>query len=342
MKQSLIVLAMGLGIMLAAGSAAADVSPPDRTTARQLAVEGQIALKKGDFDTAADRFSRANELVPAPSFLVRLARARTGQGRLVEAYELYKKVIRDGVAPDQHEAFHLALADAKEEVETVEVRLAWVSVTVVGASPEVAQVSLNATPVPSAALGAQRPVDPGKVRAVASAEGYRTATFEFEVMEGERRPAIELRLVKIPPPPPPVRPDPSDLMVDQDPPLIAQSTLGYVALVGGGLALAGGGVAGVVAMRRHRDLVNIPCNSLVDGVCNVIDPDGSAEARAQDLLEDRDRFATLATIGLIAGGATAAVGMVLLLTAPDDPEESSGPSLQPYAGFGSVGVLGRF
>src|SRR3954471_18910572 len=94
-------------------------SAADRATARKLATEGQIALKKGDFDTAADRFERANDLLAAPTFLVRLARARTGQGRLVESYEIYRKVIRDGVEADKPDAFKRALADAKQEVKAV-------------------------------------------------------------------------------------------------------------------------------------------------------------------------------------------------------------------------------
>src|SRR3954468_24779744 len=92
---------------LGAGLAEAQGSPSaaDRATARRLATEGQIALKKGDYDTAADRFQRAHALLSAPTFLVPRARARAGQGRLVEAYEIYRKIIRDGVEPDAPEPF---------------------------------------------------------------------------------------------------------------------------------------------------------------------------------------------------------------------------------------------
>src|SRR3954454_21257238 len=133
---SLALLAL---VSLGPGLAEAQDGPSaaDRATARRLATEGQIALKKGDWDTAADRFERANNLLAAPTFLVRLARARVGQGRLVEAYEIYRQIIREGVAPDQPDAFKRALAEAKQEVKSVEPRLAWVSVNVVGANPNV-------------------------------------------------------------------------------------------------------------------------------------------------------------------------------------------------------------
>jgi hypothetical protein len=181
--------------VLASAQAPAQPSAADRTTARRLGIEGQIALKKGDFDTAADRFERANDLVSAPSFLVRLAKARVGQGRLVEAYEIYRTIIREGVEPDNPQAFKLALAEAQEEVKSVEPRLAWVTINVVGANPNQVEVSLNGTVIPSAALGAQRPADPGTLRVQAKASGYRTAEAELQLAEGQHVPAIELRMV---------------------------------------------------------------------------------------------------------------------------------------------------
>src|SRR5262245_46636028 len=177
-------------------------SAADRTTARRLGNEGVVALKSGDYDTAADRFERANDLVPAPSFLVVLGRARVGQGRLVEAYEIYRTIIREGVQPDKPEAFKRALTEAKQEVKVVEPRLAWVAVNVVGARPEQVEVTLNGSVIPSAALGAQRPADPGTLRVEAKADGYRSAARTVELSEGQHLPPLELRMVEQPKPAP--------------------------------------------------------------------------------------------------------------------------------------------
>src|SRR5688572_10234925 len=81
----------------ATAPASSEPSAADRNTARRLAVDGQKALKAGDFAKAADHFQRANDLVNAPTLLLGLARARVGQGRLLEAYELYDKIVRTGV-----------------------------------------------------------------------------------------------------------------------------------------------------------------------------------------------------------------------------------------------------
>jgi hypothetical protein len=321
-------------------------SAADRTTARRLAIEGQIALKKGDYDTAADRFERANDLVPAPSILVRLAKARTGQGRLVEAYEIYREIIRVGVEPNQPEAFKRALAEAKQEVKLVEPRLAWVSINVVGADPERVEVSLNGSVIPSAALGAQRPVDPGTLKAQAKAEGYRTAEAEVQLSEGQHLPTIELRMVEQPKPAAAlvqVGPAEQPVMTSDggEPGILTQRTLGYVALGLGGVGLAIGTVTGIIALNRHSQISDIPCTPDMAGFCHI--PADSAEAvQLTEMRADFHTFATAADVSFISGGVLAATGLILLFTAPDDTDDEGEATVRPYVGLGSVGAVGRF
>ena len=318
-------------------------SAADRATARRLATEGQIALKNSDWDTAADRFRRANDLLAAPTFLVRLARARVGQGRLVEAYEIYRKIIREGVAPDQPDAFKRALAEAKQEVKGVEPRLAWVSVNVVGANPNLVEVQLNNAVIPSAALGAQRPVDPGTLHAKATADGYRSAEADVQLAEGEHLPAIELRMValetKIAVSDPPVPPMSDD---GGEPSFISQSTLGYITLGLGGAGLAVGGVAGILAIGKHSDLEAL-CEKPDTTPCHIYDPDGTKHDEAVKTKHELDTYSTVATVGFIAGGALAATGLILLITAPDSPsKEAQAASFRPYVGLGTIGAVGTF
>jgi tetratricopeptide (TPR) repeat protein len=321
-------------------------SAADRATARRLATEGQVALKAGDFDTAADRFERANDLLAAPTFLVRLARARVGQGRLVEAHEIYRKIIREGVEADKPEAFKRALADAKLEVKAVEPRLAWISVNVVNANPNDVQVTLNDAVIPSAALGAQRPVDPGTLRVKAKAEGYKTAEAEVQLAEGEHLPAIEMRMTALPKPPPTpvVKNDPiMDENGGEKSSFMSQSTLGYVTLGVGGAGLVVGGITGLLAYSRHQDLVNTPCAEKVGNHCYVLDPTEDKQKQAQQTEKEMNTFATISTVSFIAGGALAATGLILLITAPEDPVTTAGtPTLHPYVGFGTIGAVGSF
>jgi tetratricopeptide (TPR) repeat protein len=328
------------------GQAQADQQPSaaDRTTARRLGNEGVIALKNGEYDTAADRFERANDLVNAPSFLVLLARARVGQGRLVEAYEIYRTIIREGVQPDKPEAFKRALAEAKAEVKGLEPRLAWVAVNVVGARPEQVEVTLNGSVIPSAALGAQRPADPGVLRVEAKAEGYRTAERVLELTEGQHLAPIELRLVELPKPTvaAPVKLDQPVMTADGgEPPFISQNTLGYVALGLGAAGIAVGTVTGIMAINRRQELDDFECYQEVGNTCYLVNDPETVNA-AVSAKDDLDTFAAAATISFIAGGALAATGIILLVTAADEPAEVAGASVRPYVGLGSIGAVGTF
>jgi hypothetical protein len=324
-------------------------SAADRATARRLATEGQIALKKGDYDTAADRFERANDLLSAPTFLVRLARARIGQGRLVEAYEIYRKIIRDGVESDAPDAFKRALAEAKQEVKAVEPRLAWVSVNVVGANPNEVEVQLNNAVIPSAALGAQRPVDPGTLKVRATAEGYHPAEVDVRLAEGEHLPAIELSMKRLPKAASAVAvsnpaADGPVMTYDggENSTLITQNTLGYVTLGLGGAGLIVGSVSGILAYSAHEDLLDY-CDDRNSKRCYVTDPGGTKHAAALQKKDDMEKYATIATVGFVAGGALAATGLILLITAPDEPEKPmQATTLRPYVGFGTVGAVGSF
>ena len=336
---------------LVPGLAAAQKGPSaaDRATARRLATEGQIALKKGDYDTAADRFQRANDLLAAPTFLVRLARARVGQGRLVEAYEIYRKVIRDGVEQDAPEAFRRALTEAKQEVKAVEPRLAWVSVNVVGANPNEVEVQLNNAVIPSAALGAQRPVDPGTLKAKATAEGFQPAEVEVQLAEGEHLPAIELRMTRLPKAATAVavgNPSQDPVMTydgGEHGSIITQNTLGYVTLGLGGAGLLVGSVSGILAFNAHNDLLDY-CDDKNASHCYVTDDaQGTRHSAALQKKHDMEKYANIATVGFIAGGALAATGLILLITAPDDPgKPTQAAKLHPYVGFGTIGAVGSF
>ncbi len=347
MKHLLAFALLAVATSLPGRAWAQQPSAADRTTARRLGNEGVAALKNQDFDTAADRFERANDLVSAPSFLVLLGRARVGQGRLVEAYEIYRTIIREGVQPDKPEAFKRALAEAKQEVKAIEPRLAWVSVNVVGAKPDQVEVTLNGSVIPSAALGAQRPVDPGLLHTEAKAEGYRTAQAEVQLSEGQHLPTIELRMVELPKPPPvavsTMSTQPIMTADGGEPSFFSQSTLGYIAIGLGGAGLAVGSVTGILAINRRQELDDIECTaSQVGSVCYVY-KDPAVENGAVAAKDDLNTFATAATISFIAGGALAATGLLLVFTAPDDsPQAASEVTLRPYVTLGGIGAVGTF
>ena len=155
----------------------------DRTTARELAQEGFEALRAFDYARAADRFSRADALVHAPTLLVDLGRSYLGLGRLVKAHEVFQQVLREGVPQDAPAPWRRALVAAQEEDAKVKLRLAWVTIRVEG--PSEPRLKLDGEDLPLASLGVRRAVDPGRRTVVAEADGFLPASTVIVLGEGQ-------------------------------------------------------------------------------------------------------------------------------------------------------------
>lgn len=307
--------------------ASAQVSDADRATARALAQQGQDALDKGDFTTAADRFGRADALVHAPTLMLGHAKALLGQGKLVSAHELFARIVREGAPAGSPPAFAKAVGEARKAMEAMEPRIPSVVINVKGSSAP--KVTLDGLPVPVAALGVNRPVDPGKHTVHAEAEGFAPTEAPFTVAEGKSATVtVELKPAaaapKVAPPPPPKK-------IDEPPPPAkvsnTQKILGFAGLGVGGGALVMGAVTGAVALKKHGDLA---------ALC----PDG--HCTGQDAaLSSYHTMGTLSTVGFIAGGALAVTGLVLVVTSPK-AKPTKEATLTPLIGPGFVGAAGRF
>jgi len=120
------------------------------------------------------------------------------------------------------------------------------------------------------------------------------------VREGEKDRALGVTLAEPPPPPPRYVPPNQTLRLT-----------GWV--TGGvGVALLGvGAVFGGLAIARHDDVASQCPNN----TC----PDQATKDRLADANQDSQTFATLASIGIIAGAVLAATGVVLWLAAPRAP-----------------------
>ncbi|MEP7122539.1 MAG: hypothetical protein ABJE95_16575 [Byssovorax sp.] len=322
--------------LLAPSVAFAEASDADRATARTLAGEGQDALEKKDFTTAADRFTRADSIIHAPTLQLGLAHAQVGLGKLVSAQETYNRIVREGVAPGSPPTWPVAVETARKEVEALAPRVPQVIINVKGTSSP--RVTLDDAVVPTAALGVKRPADPGTHLIRAVAEGFAPAESSVTLREGatgtvtlELKAAATARppvAAVVPPtatappvaaPLPPSTPSPASSGS-------TQKTLGFVALGVGGAGLVLGAVTGGLAIGKHGDLAT----SCPKGC----PPSSQAE------LDSYHTLAALSTVGFILGGAGAAAGTILLLTAPK--KSASEPRVTPVLGLGYLGAKGTF
>lgn len=328
----------------------------DRATARTLGQEGERALSAKDFKSAEDDFRRAESLVHAPTLLLGLARALVGEGKLVEAQEAYKRILRDGVAPGAPAVFQKAVDDAGKEVQAVSPRIGSVTITVKasaggGPVPGV-QVTMDGIAVNAATLGVLRSADPGAHVIRASAAGYKAAEVKVTVPSGgpvdapmtlDLDPSASAVAPGAAPaalsPSAPATAGPSPAMPDQPPAGPAASgpsLLPWIAFGVGGAGLIVGGVAGGLALGKHSDL-----SSACTG--------GSCPASQQSNLDGYHTLGLVSTIGFIVAGVGAVTGVTLLLLQPKSdaappPPPAAGLHLHvvPVVGLGSVGAEGSF
>ncbi len=262
-----------------------------RVAARELAVAGAEAFEKQDYQTALDRFRRAESLYKVPSITVMAARCLAQLGRVVEAVDKYEETLRmplDASAPD---AFQRAVAEAATEVEQVRARVARLELRPPREEPAGLEIMLDGSPVPRALWSVPKPVDPGTHRVTAHATGHDPYSYDVALTEGSSR-GVEITLLKTFVPEP-VRAAPVSDVGSR------VSRVGVGLLAGGGVALAVGAVTGVVAL-NHK--------SKLDDACK---PGCPADLR--DELASFRRNRALSYVGFGLGLAAAGAGSYFLL-----------------------------
>jgi hypothetical protein len=310
-------------------------SDNDRATARDLGQRGEAALAAKDWKHAEEDFHRADALFHAPTLTVGLARAQAAQGKFVEAWENYHRVIIENVTSSA--GFARALSDAQAEIGAIEGRRSRVTVTVTGA--DAPKVTIDDVPVRVEALGIERFVDPGPHVVKAAADGCAPAMQSLTIAEGATQ-TVALVLQKdvgaL------VAPAPTPGAIEASYPTSVEPTkssggpstgrvLGFVAFGIGGAGLAEGIITGIVAIGKHSDLAK---------VC----PNGTCPPGEDSDLNTYHTMGTLSTVGFIVGGVGVAAGTVLVLTSPKSKAAApaTGFSVTPYLGFGMAGATGTF
>jgi hypothetical protein len=131
-------------------------SAADRSTARAQFEQGVAAARDGHWHEASESFSRSYALVPEPLVLLNLAAAQAEDGSLVAAAETYRTFL---AAPLAGEAAQMRAA-AQDGLQRVEARVAHVVISI-DAPNGADAVTIDGVALPRAALGIDRPLDPG-------------------------------------------------------------------------------------------------------------------------------------------------------------------------------------
>ncbi|HXX67614.1 MAG TPA: hypothetical protein VEK07_10555 [Polyangiaceae bacterium] len=359
MRTTLCTAAAAAILALVSAPARAQSDAQDRATARALAQQGSDALDAKDYAKAEDAFRRADALFHAPTLVLGLARAQAAEGKFVEAWEGYNRIILENVTSPP--VFAKALDDAKREISSVEGRRSRVTVIVGGSSSP--RVTVDDAPLKTAALGVQFFINPGTHTVQASADGFNPATRTFAVAEGKSETVtVTLEPAAAAAPgsaaSPAVAPGPAGAAPGTSAagapaagasapggPAAAQSAApgaeagaskpshapAVAALVVGGVGLVAGIATGLIAIGDHSHL---------ESECGH---DTCSTQQSQSDLSHYHTVGLVSTVGFVVAGVGAATGIALWFVESGGSHSApASASVSPYIGIGSVGAVGRF
>jgi hypothetical protein len=325
---------------------AQSVELPTLPTAQALYNAATKEMDAGDYASACPKLEEVVRLVPEGlGAKLTLAKCYEGAGKLASAWTLYSLV--ESAAREKERA-----QAARTRAAALRPRLAELTIAVpadVRALPGL-EVRRDAVVLGSAQWGVAIPVDRGTYVLTAIASGKkewkRVVPVEadgakLEVAIGPLEDAVARAPAKSEAASQgPVAARPKQVAPAQKPlpPRAPQSersagwppvkTAGVAALGVGGAGLALGVGAGVAAIVQHKTIA---------AKC----PNDDCPPGEQKAIDDYRLSGTLATVGLAAGGAVMATGVVLMIVAPK-AKPAREAAVRPLLGLGFAGAEGTF
>jgi len=332
MKRLGVCISVVLCLLLSASLALGRSSYQDRRAAKKLAREGKALVKRGEFKRAAKKFKKADDLVPAPSYKLELAKMLIELGDLVRAGEVLEAATetrpRQWVEKKARKRSRKLLDEVHERTPTLEVQIF---------EPEASEVSVTVDDEEYDVADGAVPMNPGEYQVTAEADGYQPFDRTVNLEEGDRQ-SLEITLKKI------GAKDGED-EADEKGSGGLSPIPAYIAWGVGGVALGLGVGFGIAAIKSTNEVLQFyNCDN---SVCPPEAADDLATARLNG---------NISTAGFVIGGVGAAAGTVLFLFADtgdadeaadedSDPDEAGGLlrlEARPLLGPGFVGLTGTF
>jgi tetratricopeptide (TPR) repeat protein len=336
-------------------------TPEERAGARSAARSGLQAYEAGKYADALDLFSRAENLVHAPTHLLYIARANVKLGKLVRAQEAYQQLIREKLAANAPQPFRDAQQSAEQELAAFDSRIPTVTIKITGTTDtSQLKVTMDGKTIPAALVGIPYPADPGTHKFAAVAPGYSAAPIEKTLAENGRE-QIELKLkadpnavaTSTPDASKPTTPDSAtttqpgpkattvDLTTKPETKSNTNRVLAYTAL-GVGAVGVGAGIYFLLGRNSADDEASKKYEQ-----CRPTKCEGPGEKSAINKLDDEaSTKGWLSVMSFSVGGLAAITGITLLIV--DSGKSSTASTSTPqsnvrvWAGPGSLGLTGQF
>lgn len=330
------LLPFGLAVFTMAFSslASGEQGAAGQAAAEALFQQGVDLTQAGNYADACEKFSGSQSLDPALGTLLRLADCYDHVGKTASAWALFEEA--KALAEREHQADRRLIA--AERAGDLEGRLSRVRFEVATQRASDVQITFNGVAVPRATWTTPLPVDPGPGRVEASAPGFETWHGEVEVPEGPSELAVRIPALVAEPDPASSRAASAQARGAQDRgPQSASSSGSRQRVIG--FVLGGVGVASLVA----GGVLALQARSLYEDSLGQCRPEDvrACTPRGVELRDDAKLHADMATVFMVAGGALASAGFVLVVAAPTGKARRSGlerVELRPGAASAAAGV----
>jgi len=290
-------------------------SADDAPTAAQLKQQGDAAMQALHYRDALKAYEQAYALGHDPAILYNRARAEQALGDYPAALEAIEEFVH--TAPDDLKQRVPHLAEMVADFES-RVALVVVNCAIEGATVRIGGKVVGTTPLPAAVKVA------GGELAIAVEAPNHTTFHQDVTAPGGKVTTVNATLASnvAPVAPPPVLPTPVVRTETYVPSgwRIAAFTIGGVGVAG----LALGGISGGLVASKTGD-ANAHC------------PSKACDATGWAAINDAKTFATISTIGFIAGGALVATAVILFVVAPHATRKMG---FAPIVGPSFVGIGG--
>ncbi len=315
------VLVAATVICMLAGTAAADDA-----AAKALFDQGKALFADGKYGDACAKLEASFKLAAVSSTRGLLGACYEKVGRLASAWAAY----RDSAAIADRQGNAERANAAREKAAELEPKLARVTLDARAvAKLPASKVTIDGIEQPTAALGAELPIDAGPHVIEARADEHKPWTTTLDIEDGERKTIVIA----------PLTADPTRrLLIEQrvaDERRVAQrrKRIAYSLLAGGGVGVGVGITLGLLARSQWRSALDAGCTD--DGRCPT-------DAGRRDV----DGAALKADLATYIGGAgllVAGAGLFVLVTSPRPrtaAELQVAPSVSSTAAV--LSVEGRF
>lgn len=296
-------------------------SAGDLATARAALREGQALREKGDLDGSLARLLTAWELVQTPVTGFELGKAQMLKGRILQAHELFLKVVRMPLAVEESERSANARSESGRLADDLEPRLPSLRLKLSVPQGATAKVWVDEVEVP-VVDDTPRRVDPGPHDVVAKAGDGPELHVAVRVAEGETK-DVPLAPMWVPPKPPPAPPPSGPIVVK------TTNSLVFVGFAGASASLVFAGVS---------TLLSINNTNLAEDRC------GKSYCPPDVLRNDANvaRFwGAMAVAGTVSTAVFLSVGIVAS-SFPSQQRIGGGVAIAPAVGPGGAGVVGSF